>query len=115
MTPIWSATSKRPEPSPSGASVVGEVKPSATSLRPTPDLVSAATAESAASIRRQIETSKTSARTKGLVFTRRTVSHFQAITRSLQRELMDGAELRTRKAAGVMPLSGPGADGFLSG
>ena len=34
MTPIWSATSNRPEPSSSDTSAVGEVKPSANVIRP---------------------------------------------------------------------------------
>ena len=73
MTPIWSATSNRPEPSSSGNNAVGEVKPSAIGLRPIPDPPSAAFTVETISNQRQIEANESPSSTWYLVFTPRTL------------------------------------------
>src|SRR5690242_19475943 len=91
MTPIWSATSNRPEPSSSGINVVGEVNPSANTFRPTPGGLSAAVAAAPiGSKRRQKTKDRAGSRETRMVFTRRTLAGFSAITRALRPGLRRG-------------------------
>src|SRR5438876_6252240 len=69
MVPIWSPTSSRPDPSVSGTRFSGETKPSATSLRPMPSLVSAAEALPPARTAKHEVRATARERSKKLVFT----------------------------------------------